>query len=373
MPAKRGLLSGRRGIQVGPEASREGGITYSAAGVDIDAANRSVRLIKDKARATFRPEVLTDIGAFAGLFRISGYRDPVLVSSVDGVGTKLKIAIALDRHDTIGIDLVNHCVNDIFTCGAEPLFFLDYLSVGKLFPEQVESIVGGLANACSAVGCALIGGETAEMPGLYAPGDYDLAGFIVGVVERDGILDNASIESGAAILGLPSSGLHTNGYSLVRRVFDLDANAQTALAVVYPELGRTLGEVLLEPHRCYYPTVKPLLSPLSDGGGKEQAPVIKGMAHITGGGLVDNVARILPPGVTAVFRTDAWAVPPIFRLIQERGGIGWDEMYHVFNMGIGMVLVCAPENVDTVVRAAPEAVPVGEIAGSAGAERVVLV
>jgi len=361
---------------VGPEASREGGITYSAAGVDIGAANRSVRLIKDKARATFRPEVLTDIGAFAGLFHLSGYKDPVLVSSVDGVGTKLKIAIALDRHDTIGIDLVNHCVNDIFTCGAEPLFFLDYLSVGKLFPEQVESIVGGLANACRAVGCALIGGETAEMPGLYAPGDYDLAGFIVGVVERDGILDNASIEAGDAILGLPSSGLHTNGYSLVRKVFDLDADARTELATVYPQLGCTLGEVLLEPHRCYYPVVKPMLSLFREakgGGGKKQALVIKGMAHITGGGLVDNVARILPPGVTAVFRTDAWAVPPIFHLIQERGSIDRDEMYHVFNMGIGMVLVCAPECVDTVVSAAPEAVPVGEIAGSAGAERVVLV
>lgn len=374
MPARWGLLLGRRGIQVGPEASREGGITYSAAGVDIGAANRSVRLIKDKARATFRPEVLTDIGAFAGLFHLSGYKDPVLVSSVDGVGTKLKIAIALDRHDTIGIDLVNHCVNDIFTCGAEPLFFLDYLSVGKLFPEQVESIVGGLANACSAVGCALIGGETAEMPGLYAPGDYDLAGFIVGVVERDGILDNGSIEAGDAILGLPSSGLHTNGYSLVRKVFDLDANAHTALATVYPELGRTLGEVLLEPHRCYYPVVKPMLSLSSDGGeGKAQAPAIKGMAHITGGGLVDNVARILPEGVAAVFRTDSWTVPPIFHLIQERGSIDRDEMYHVFNMGIGMVLVCAPDCADTIVRAAPEAVPVGEIAGSSGAERVVLI
>ncbi len=245
---------------MGRETRKTQGTTYAASGVDIDAASRMVELIKRKARTTFRPEVLTDIGPFAGLFQLSGYKEPVLVSSVDGVGTKVKIAIALDRHDTIGTDLVNHCVNDIFTCGAQPLFFLDYIAAGKLVPEQVESVVSGLSRACTDAGCALIGGETAEMPGLYAPGDYDLVGFVVGVVERGKILDNRSIEDGDAILGLPSSGLHTNGYSLVRRVFDLGRNASASLAVFYPELDRTLGEELLEPHRCYYPLLKPILS-----------------------------------------------------------------------------------------------------------------
>ena len=350
---------------MGRQTRKSRGTTYAASGVDIDAAGRAVELIKEKARATFRPEVMTDIGAFAGLFRLADYKEPVLVSSVDGVGTKLKIAIALDRHDTIGMDLVNHCVNDIFTCGAEPLFFLDYLAVGKLIHTQVESIVGGLARACSEAGCALIGGETAEMPGFYAPGDYDLAGFIVGVVERDAILDTGSIEAGDAVLGLPSSGLHTNGYSLVRKIFGAEPSTLNAY---HPELGRTLGEELLEPHRCYYNLVKPVLSSAGDVMG----PTVKGMAHITGGGLVDNVARILPSGVTALFRSDAWQVPPVFKLIRECGGVGWDEMYHVFNMGIGMVLVCPPARVDNVVAHIPEARLIGEIVKSGGKGRVVI-
>ena len=358
---------------MGRETKKPRGTTYAASGVDIDAAGRSVEFIKSKASATFRPEVLTDIGAFAGLFQLSGYREPVLVSSVDGVGTKVKIAIALDRHDTIGIDLVNHCVNDIFTCGAEPLFFLDYLAMGKLVPEQVESVVGGLARACGDVGCALIGGETAEMPGLYAPGDYDLAGFIVGVVERGKILDNNSIEAGDAILGLPSSGMHTNGYSLVRRVFALDREGSASLNVFYPELGRTLGEELLEPHRCYYPLLKSLL-PCGAGWRNEERekPVIKGMAHITGGGLIDNVARILPRGVAAQFRSDAWSVLPIFSLIQKRGNVEQDEMYRVFNMGIGMVLVCSPSHVDEIVASAPEATLIGEVVKGRGKKRVII-
>ncbi|UCC61298.1 MAG: phosphoribosylformylglycinamidine cyclo-ligase, partial [Dehalococcoidia bacterium] len=318
------------------ETGNDHGITYAASGVDIDAAGKAVDRIKEKARATFRPEVLTDIGAFAGLFQLSDYQEPVLVSSVDGVGTKVKIAIALDRHNTIGIDLVNHCVNDIFTCGAEPLFFLDYLAAGKLVPEQVESIVTGLAHACSDVGCALIGGETAEMPGLYAPSDYDLAGFIVGVVEKGRIIDNSAIEAGDSILGLPSSGLHTNGYSLVRKIFNLDEGGPEVLGVYYPELGRTLGEELLESHRCYYSMVKPILDRESGCGlRKRTEQKIKGLAHITGGGLVDNVARILPSGVTALFRSDMWEIPPIFRLIQKQGGVEREEMFHVFNMGIG--------------------------------------
>ena len=350
---------------MGRQTRKSRGTTYAASGVDIDAAGRAVELIKDKARATFRPEVMTGIGAFAGLFRLTDYNEPVLVSSVDGVGTKLKIAIALDRHDTVGMDLVNHCVNDIFTCGAEPLFFLDYLAVSKLIPEQVETIVGGLARACSEAGCALIGGETAEMPGFYAPGDYDLAGFIVGVVGKDKILDTDSIEAGDILLGLPSSGLHTNGYSLVRKIFGTEPSTLNAY---HDELGRTLGEELLEPHRCYYNLVKPVLSGVRE---REGMPV-KGMAHITGGGLIDNVARILPSGVAAVFRSDAWQVPPVFKLIQEQGGVGRDEMYHVFNMGIGMVIVCPPARVDHVVAHIPEARLIGEVVRGDGKGRVVI-
>lgn len=338
--------------------TEKAGATYAAAGVDIDAATRAKELIKKKARATFRPEVLTDIGLFAGFFQLSGYKKPVLVSSVDGVGTKLKIATALGRHDTVGLDIVNHCVNDIFTCGAEPLFFLDYIAMGRLVPEHVESIVGGLARACRDAGCALIGGETAEMPGLYAAGDYDLAGFIVGAVERGRIIDGRSIEGGDVLLGLPSSGLHTNGYSLVRRVFDLDKKGRAALDVYYPELGRTLGEELLEPHRCYYPALKSAL------------PAIKGMAHITGGGLVDNVPRILPLGLGARFHSEAWQVLPVFDLIRKRGGVERDEMLHVFNMGIGMVVVCSPRDVDKVLRFVPEARVIGEVVKSRGKRRV---
>jgi len=340
---------------VGRETKKTQGTTYAASGVDIDAASTTVELIKRKARATFRSEVLKDIGAFAGLFQLSGYKEPVLVSSVDGVGTKVKIAIALDRHDTIGIDLVNHCVNDIFTCGAEPLFFLDYIAMGKLVPEQVESVVSGLSRACRDVGCALIGGETAEMPGLYATGDYDLVGFIVGVVEKGNILDNRLIEVGDAILGLPSSGLHTNGYSLVRKTFNVE---RSALSTFYPELGRTLGEELLEPHRCYYPELKCLL------------PQIKGMAHITGGGLIDNLPRILPHGLCGRIEAGSWSIPPIFTLIQQRGGVDQREMYRVFNMGIGMVLICSPGHVEEIIASAPEARLIGEVVKSRGEEKV---
>jgi phosphoribosylformylglycinamidine cyclo-ligase len=341
--------------------------------VDIDAAGRALEGIKERVGATFRPEVLSDVGSFAGLFRLSGYSDPVLVTSVDGVGTKVKIAIALDRHDTVGIDLVNHCVNDIFTCGAEPLFFLDYLATGKLAPGQLEGVVSGLARACEDVGCALIGGETAEMPGLYAPGDYDLAGFIVGVVERGRMLDTGSIAAGDAVLGMPSSGLHTNGYSLVRKAFGLDAGGRAALEAKYSDLGRTLGEELLEPHRCYYPALNPLLS---EGTGDERTGrtggVIKGMAHITGGGLIDNVGRILPEEVTARFEAGSWTVPPIFGLIQERGSVDPEEMYRVFNMGIGMVVVCAPVHVDRFIKLVPEARVIGETTERRGGDPVVI-
>ncbi|MDP2952104.1 MAG: phosphoribosylformylglycinamidine cyclo-ligase, partial [Chloroflexota bacterium] len=233
--------------------------SYAATGVDIDAASQAVKLIRQHARTTFRPEVLSDIGLFGALFQLRNYRNPVLASSTDGVGTKLKIAVALGKHDTVGRDLVNHCVNDILTLGAEPLFFLDYLAVGKLDPLQVEEIAKGLAQACRETGCAFIGGETAQMPDFYAAGEYDLAGFIVGMVERDRIIDGRSIEVGDMLLGLPSSGLHTNGYTLVRRLFGITTQDPTPLRTFYPELGRTLGEELLEPHRCYYPLLKPVL------------------------------------------------------------------------------------------------------------------
>ena len=279
------------------------------------------------------------------------------MSSVDGVGTKLKIASALARHDTIGIDLVNHCVNDILACGAEPLFFLDYIAMGKLVPERVESIVEGLAKACSEVGCALIGGETAEMPGLYGGEDYDLAGFIVGVVEKGRIIKGDSIATGDVVLGLLSSGLHTNGYSLARKIF---GETTSAMSKRYPELERTIGEELLEPHRCYYQQLKPLL------------PLIKGLVHVTGGGLIDNVPRVLPQGVAARFDSQAWTVPPIFRLIQQRGNVDMNEMYHVFHMGIGMAVICSSDNVDRLIDKLPGAKVIGEVVKQSGEARVVI-
>ena len=297
------------------------------------------------------------MGFFGGLFEFKGYRQPVLVSSVDGVGTKLKLALALDKHDTVGIDIVNHCVNDILTCGAEPLFFLDYIAAGRLQPEQVGEVAKGLAKACREVGCALIGGETAEMPGLYSGEDYDLVGFIIGVVEKSGIIQGWKIAAGDAIIGLPSSGLHTNGYSLARKIFGETASALNSR---YPELGRTLGEALLEPHRCYYNQLKPLL------------PLVKGLAHITGGGLIGNVPRVLPDGLTARFDSRSWSVPPIFNLIQQRGNVDRREMYQVFNMGVGMVIICSNDNVDHFTRALPEAMVIGEVIKQGGKARVVI-
>ncbi len=331
--------------------------TYAKAGVSIDSASKVKTMIARHARSTFRPEVLSGIGFFGGLFEFKGYQQPVLVSSVDGVGTKLKIASALSRHDTIGIDLVNHCVNDIFTGGAQPLFFLDYIAMGKLVPEQVGDIVKGLARACRETGCALIGGETAEMPGIYSGEDYDLAGFIVGVVEKGQIITGKTITAGDTIIGLPSSGLHTNGYSLVRRIF---GESRHALDKHCSELGRTLGEALLEPHRCYYHQLKPL------------RPFIKGMAHITGGGLPDNLPRILPDGLTARFDSQTWVIPPIFKLIQKQGNVDGTEMFHVFNMGIGMVVICAADDADRFRQSLPEAKVIGEMARRGGKARVVI-
>lgn len=320
--------------------------TYASAGVDIDAALRVKKVIAKMAQPTFGPEVMRGIGFFGGLFDFKGYTQPVLVSHVDGVGTKMKIAIALDKHDTIGIDIVNHCVNDIFTGGATPLFFLDYIAMGKLNPSRVEAIASGLVKACQEVGCALIGGETAEMPGIYADNDYDLVGFIVGAVEKNDIKLGDNVKIGDVIIGLPSSGLHTNGYSLVRKIFGTEPKA---LNTGYLELGRTLGEALLEPHRCYYRQLKPLL------------PSIKGLAHITGGSFYKNIPRVLPEGFAAQIDKQSWVVPPLFNIIQKAGHVDENEMYHVFNMGIGMAVICSKINVDKLVQALPGAQVIGQV------------
>ncbi|MEO8259218.1 MAG: phosphoribosylformylglycinamidine cyclo-ligase [Acidobacteriota bacterium] len=313
--------------------------SYRAAGVDIDAGNETVRRIKSIARATFTPGVLSEIGSFGGLFRLDPgrHREPVLVASADGVGTKLKIAFATGRHDTVGADLVNHCVNDILVQGAEPLFFLDYLGTGRLSPAIAEQIVAGMARGCRENGCALLGGETAEMPGFYAAGEYDIAGFIVGVVERSQIVDGRTIEPGDVLIGVPSAGLHTNGYSLARRVL-LEVAGMTPDTFV-PELRATVGEALLAPHRSYLQAVRPLLD---DG-------LVKGMAHITGGGITDNLPRVLPDGCAAAIDRRTWTVPPIFTLLQTRGDISTDEMFRAFNMGIGLIVACARQNVGRIV------------------------
>ena len=324
------------------------GETYLAAGVDHRAAQKAKESIKALASKTLQPEVLGGVGFFGGMYQLQGYRQPVLVSSTDSPGTKLKIASLMGRFDTVGIDAVNHCVNDVFTCGAKPIFFLDYIGVGHLVPEKAEALVKGVAQACQAVGCSLIGGETAELPGIYPEEGFDLAGFAVGVVEKDAVLDGSTIAQGDVLLGIPSNGLHTNGYSLARRVFHVEEDP-SVLNRTYPVLGRTLGDALLEPHRCYYPLLEPVLS------------LIKGMAHITGGGLPENVPRVLPKGLGAWFDTSAWEVPPIFILIQEAGQVERDEMFRVFNMGVGMVLACAPEKTDEVRRLVPEALVVGEV------------
>ena len=312
---------------------------YKQSGVDIDAGNEVVRRIRSLARSTFTEGVLSDIGSFGGVFALSDVhaRNLVLVSSADGVGTKLRVAFTTGVHTTIGIDLVNHCVNDILVQGAQPLFFLDYLATGKLNPDVAVQVVEGLSVACRENGCALIGGETAEMPGFYADGEYDVAGFIVGAVAREDLIDGRAIRSGDVLLGLPSSGLHTNGFSLARRIaFDVAALTPDTLV---PELGGSLGSALLVPHRSYLPLLRPLL-----GAGK-----IKGMAHITGGGITENLPRILPPSSHAVIDRSSWQVPPIFSWLQRTGNVPDEEMLRTFNMGIGMVVACRPQDEDTIL------------------------
>jgi phosphoribosylformylglycinamidine cyclo-ligase len=313
--------------------------TYRQAGVDIDAGDEFVRRITPVVRSTFRPEVLTDLGGFGGLFRFqaSKYKDPVLVSGTDGVGTKLKIAFLMDRHDTVGIDLVAMCVNDVAVSGAEPLFFLDYFATGRLAVPKAEAVVRGIAEGCRQAGCALIGGETAEMPSFYAEGEYDLAGFAVGVVDRPKLIDGGRIRPGDVLIGLASTGLHSNGYSLARRV--LLEDARHTLDSRLPELDRPLGEVLLTPTRIYAKQILALAAEFQ----------IKGVAHITGGGLTENLPRIFPEGCRAKLQRDAWPVPPIFSLLQTLGPVDEAEMYRVFNMGIGLVLVAAPEDASGVI------------------------
>jgi phosphoribosylformylglycinamidine cyclo-ligase len=303
-------------------------ITYRDAGVDIDEGDRLVDLIKPLAAPTMRPEVLAGIGGFGGLFAldVKKYRQPVLVSGTDGVGTKLKLAFLTGRHDTVGVDLVAMSVNDVAVTGAEPLFFLDYFATGKLRADEAAQVVKGIAEGCRRAGCALIGGETAELPGFYAPGEYDLAGFAVGVVERDRILDGHDVTPGDALLGVASSGLHSNGYSLARKIL----LARHALSDRPAELGaRTLADALLEPTRIYAQDLLAL---------RAEVP-IKAVAHVTGGGLPGNVPRNLPDGTCAVVRAGTWEVPPVFDLIAREGGVAWDEMYRTFNMGLGLVVV----------------------------------
>jgi len=311
---------------------------YREAGVDISVADAAKDRIKALARGTFNPAVLSEIGSFGGMFRpdFSRYAEPVLVASTDGVGTKIQVAIAAGVHDTVGYDLVAHCVNDILVQGAVPLFFLDYIALGRMDVEKVEAIVRGFSRGCSEFGCPLIGGETAEMPGTYAPHDYDLAGFIVGVVDKSRALTGARVREGDVLLGLPSAGLHTNGYTLARKVLfeTLGHRVDTRL----PELGTTVGEALLAPHRGYLAALEPLLD-------REK---VRALCHITGGGFPGNIPRVLPEGLGVRVRAASWTVPPVFRLIQRGGAVSDEEMFRTFNLGIGMVVMVAPEDLHDV-------------------------
>ena len=340
------------------------GLSYRDAGVDVDAGNRAVEEIREAVRSTYRSEVLGDLGGFGGLFApdFSKYREPVLVSGTDGVGTKLQIAFMTGRHDTIGQDAVAMCVNDVLAQGAEPLFFLDYLAVGRLEPLQVKEIVEGIAAACKESGCALIGGETAEMPGFYRTNEYDVAGFCVGVVERAKLLPRPDVAPGDVLVGLPSSGLHSNGFSLARKI--CFGRKKMAADTPVSELGGELGEALLTPTRLYPKLILPLLEKYA----------IKGICHITGGGFYDNIPRILPPGTGARIDPTAWPILPIFKLLQEWGGVAREEMFRTFNMGIGLILVQSPSEAGALIRDLAErgerAFRIGEVVLDRCMERV---
>ena len=335
-------------------------LRYADAGVDVAAADATVDRYREAAEVATRPEVLGGVGPFAGLFQLdtSRYRDPVLVSSADGVGTKLLVASALGRYGDVGRDLVNHCVNDVLTAGAEPLFFLDYLATAGLAQERRVEVVAGIAEACAANGVALLGGETADMPDLYRPGDYDLAGFMVGVVERDAIVDGSRIEAGDALVALPSTGLQTNGYSLVREIFDIGKGGEgdrDRLDAHVEDLDGSLGDALLAVHGSFLDVVRPLL------------PMVHGMAHITGGGLPGNLPRVLRDGLAARVDAGSWVTPPLFGYIQRTGGIEDGEMFRTFNMGAGMVLAVAPDDAEAVLASGPGSWRLGEVVASDGA------
>lgn len=313
-------------------------ITYADAGVNIDAGNKAVELMKDSVRATYRPEVLGDLGGFGGLFALNSgkYKEPVLVSGTDGVGTKLKIAFMMNKHDTVGQDAVAMCVNDILVQGAEPLFFLDYIAVDKVDAEKVASLVKGVAGACKESGCALIGGETAEMAGFYSRDEYDIAGFCVGVAEKSKMITGEKVQVGDLLLGLPSTGVHSNGFSLVRKIcFEVQG---FTVDTVIDAFGKTLGEELLTPTRLYPKICLPLIEKFN----------LHGMVHITGGGFYDNIPRVLPEGCAALVNVDAWEMPVVFKKLQEWGNVSWPEMYRTFNMGVGMVLVVGADEADAV-------------------------
>ena len=331
---------------------------YRESGVDLERMDGLKERIKGFAASTHGPEVLDSSGSFAGLYQLSGYREPVLVASTDGVGTKIKIAAQLGHFESVGQDLVTLNVNDIITRGAKPLFFLDYIAFSKLDTQRLDNLMRGIAWGCSEVGCALISGETAQMPQVYSGDEMDLAGFVVGAVERDQLLESKNIEAGNILVGVPSSGLHTNGFSLVRQVFNTDGEPNV-LYRHFDELNHQLGEELLVPHRSYYPMLAPVLG------------LINGLAHITGGGLPGKLPAILPDGLAAEINSGSWPVLPIFKIIQKEGGISDDEMYRVFNMGLGMVAVCPEDNVANVLEHLPDAMVIGKMIPQGNGEQVV--
>ncbi len=338
------------------------GLSYRDAGVNIDAADEALRSVKDIVKKTFTPSVLRDIGTFGAMFQLdlANYKEPVLVSSVDGVGTKLKIAFAMNKHDTVGVDLVSHCVNDILVQGARPLFFLDYLAFGRLVPQIAVDVITGLSNGCRYAGCALIGGETAEMPGLYHESEYDLAGTIVGIVDRSRIIDGSAIQEGDSIIALGSSGLHTNGYSLARKIcFEV---AGLGLEDEMPFVGRPVGEALLEPHRSYSKVMQLVL----------KTAEVSGMVHITGGGITDNLPRVLPDGLAAEVDLGAWEAPPIFRFLQETGGVADLEMLRTFNMGAGFLVIVSKTEEEKALKTLSQACEEPKVVGRviAGAKKV---
>lgn len=328
---------------------------YKNAGVDIEAGYKSVELMKEHVKGTMRPEVLGGIGGFSGAFSMSAFKEmekPTLVSGTDGVGTKLKLAFLMDQHNTVGIDCVAMCVNDIACAGGEPLFFLDYIACGKNFPEKIAEIVGGVADGCKQAGAALIGGETAEMPGFYPEDEYDLAGFAVGVVDEKNLITGKDLKAGDVLIGMASSGVHSNGFSLVRKVFEM---TKESLDTYYDELGGTLGETLIAPTKIYVKALKSV---------KDSGVTIKACSHVTGGGFYENIPRMLPDGVRAVIKKDSYEIPAIFKLLAEKGSIEEEMMYNTYNMGIGMVLAVDPSAVDTAMEAIREAGETPYVIGS---------